>query len=224
MKYRIVVFDFDGTLADTFPWFARTINGVADKYGFRRVRPEEVEEFRGLGGRELLHRLEVPLWKVPLIAVHLQKLMTEEANSFRLFPGTDHLLERLAAHGVNVAILTSNTEANVRLVMGDGLVELVGQLDCRATLFGKGARLRHLLKRAKIAPESALFVGDELRDAEAAAGEQVDFAGVAWGFARREVLAMAANRGICDSWADLARIVGLPEAEPVEKTLLPVSV
>ncbi len=40
--YRLVVFDFDGTLADSFPWFARVINDVADRYRFARIAPDEV--------------------------------------------------------------------------------------------------------------------------------------------------------------------------------------
>ena len=37
VRYKLVIFDFDGTLADSFPWFAGVLNGVADRYGFRRV-------------------------------------------------------------------------------------------------------------------------------------------------------------------------------------------
>jgi len=37
MPYSLVIFDLDGTLVDSFPWFLRTINDVADYFGFRRV-------------------------------------------------------------------------------------------------------------------------------------------------------------------------------------------
>jgi hypothetical protein len=48
VKYRLVIFDMDGTLADSFPWFTSVLNTVADKYRFRRVAPHEVETLRGL--------------------------------------------------------------------------------------------------------------------------------------------------------------------------------
>jgi len=46
MPYSLAIFDLDGTLVDSFPWFKRTINDVADRFGFRRVAPEELEGIR----------------------------------------------------------------------------------------------------------------------------------------------------------------------------------
>ncbi len=42
----LVVLDFDGTLADSFGWFCSVLNGVADRYRFRRVEAHEVEELQ----------------------------------------------------------------------------------------------------------------------------------------------------------------------------------
>ena len=68
-RYDLVIFDFDGTLADTFPWFCSVINDVADEYGFRRVTENQLEEFRSLGATEIIQRLEVPRRKLPAIVV-----------------------------------------------------------------------------------------------------------------------------------------------------------
>lgn len=61
MPYSLAIFDLDGTLVDSFPWFLRTINDVADRFGFRRVTEEDVEELRHASTREILSRLEVPV-------------------------------------------------------------------------------------------------------------------------------------------------------------------
>ncbi len=53
MRYRLVIFDLDGTLADSFPWFVRNVNGVADKFGFRRIASQDIAALRGLGPREI---------------------------------------------------------------------------------------------------------------------------------------------------------------------------
>jgi len=58
MPYSLAIFDLDGTLVDSFPWFLRTINDVADRFGFRRVRDEDVEGLRHASTREILSRLE----------------------------------------------------------------------------------------------------------------------------------------------------------------------
>ena len=49
--FELAVFDFDGTLADSFPFFASVYNALADRYGFRRVSAEEVTERRGCDAR-----------------------------------------------------------------------------------------------------------------------------------------------------------------------------
>ena len=46
--YGLVVFDFDGTLADSFPWFCGVLNEVAARYRFRQVGTEEIETLRGM--------------------------------------------------------------------------------------------------------------------------------------------------------------------------------
>ena len=64
--YQLAIFDFDGTLADSFPWFIGVLNGVADRYGFNRVRPDDVEQLRGYDARQIMRHLRVPSWKLPL--------------------------------------------------------------------------------------------------------------------------------------------------------------
>ena len=68
MSYRLAIFDFDGTLADTFPWFMRVVNTVADRFRFKRIEEHEVEHLRGCSAREIVKHLEVPPWKLPFIA------------------------------------------------------------------------------------------------------------------------------------------------------------
>ena len=68
MTYRLAIFDLDGTLADSFPWFLPIVNSVADKHRFRRIDAGEIEDLRGKGTREVIRHLQVPMWRIPLIA------------------------------------------------------------------------------------------------------------------------------------------------------------
>jgi phosphoglycolate phosphatase len=117
MPCKLVIFDFDGTLADTFPWFMRIINDVADRYRFKRIVPHEVELLRGMGATEIMAHLGVPRWKLPLIAGHMRRRKAREIGETKLFAGVEALLARLKDAGVGMAIVSSNSEANVRAVM-----------------------------------------------------------------------------------------------------------
>ena len=186
MRPKLVIFDFDGTLADSFPWFAGVLNDVADKYGFRRVDKHEVEALRGLSAREMIGRLGVPRWKVPLIANHMRKLKARQRAP--LFDGTADMLRRLSAAGIAVAIVSSDTEANIRATLGAELSSLVSRFECGASLFGKATKFRKVLRRAGCDPSAAIAIGDEIRDLDAARAAGIAFGAVAWGYTRAEAL------------------------------------
>jgi phosphoglycolate phosphatase len=176
MPYPLVIFDLDGTLADSLPWFLRNVNGVADKFSFRRVAEVDVEVLRGLGSREILGRLEVPLWKLPRIARHMRRLKAEHLASIELFQGVDTMLRALVDAGVRMALVSSDSEANARRQLGEAAA-LFSWFDCGASLFGSG-----------VGATQAIAIGDEVRDIEAARAAGIACGAVTWGYAAPEAL------------------------------------
>lgn len=188
MSYRLAIFDFDGTLADSFPWFANALERVAAEFGLRPIDAEERQVLRGCHPREVLARLEVPLWQVPPIARRMRQLKALDAHRLPLFPGTVELLRQLDRQGVVRAIASSDSEANVRSTLGQDNAALIDHYACGASLFGKAAKLRQVVRRSGIQPSEAIYIGDELRDGEAARSAGMAFAAVAWGYATPEAL------------------------------------
>ena len=188
MRYKLVVFDFDGTLADTFPWFARAVNGVADRYGFRRVDEQEGERLRSMGAREIVRHLGVPAWKLPLIARHMRALAARDIDGLHLFDGIGVVLQSLAGAGLTLAVVSSNAEGNVRRVLGPDLASLISHYSCGASVFGKAATFRRVLRASGVRAAEAICIGDEIRDLEAARASGLAFGAVAWGFTRVDAL------------------------------------
>lgn len=182
VPYALAIFDLDGTLADSFPWFLRTINDVADHFNFRRVKDEDVEELRHASSREILSYLEVPLWKLPAIARHARRLKAEAAAEIALFDGVEAMLRTLAESGVQLALVTSDSEANAREKLGD-VAALFAHFDCSASLFGKPAKFRRVIRRAGVSHERVIAIGDEVRDIEAARAVGIACGAVCWGYA-----------------------------------------
>lgn len=209
--YRLVILDFDGTLADTFPWFTRVLPGVADRYGFRRPAADEVEILRALDARGVMRRLGVPGWKLPLIARHMHGLAARDAAALAPFPGIPALLARLAAGGIALALVSSNREDVVRRVLGPRSAGLIDRYACGTSVFGKARRFRAVVRGSGLPPSSVLCLGDELRDHAAATQAGLAFGAVTWGYTGAAALA-AAGPAHLFATPDAVAAALLPEA------------
>jgi phosphoglycolate phosphatase len=188
MPYRLIIFDFDGTLADTFPWFAGVINQVADQYKFKRIGPDEVETIRGYEGRQILKHLGVPFWKAPLIANDLRRRMTQDIKAVSLFPGVRDFLQSLVDRGVDLAVVSSNLAENIGYVLGQDIATLFSDYACGVSMFGKERKLRSIVKKSGVAQDAVIYVGDEIRDLHSARKVGIAFGAVSWGYNRIEAI------------------------------------
>lgn len=188
MPHKLIIFDFDGTLADTFPWFTSVLNDVAARYRFRRIEADDVEALRGYSASQLVAHLGIPQWKLLFIARHMRRLATDDGDPVPLFPGTPAMLAQLHEAGLTLALVSSNTESNIRRALGPEMTALFSAFACGAGLFGKAKKFRQIAKRAGIEPVQCLCIGDEIRDFEAARDAGMAFGAVGWGFTRAAAL------------------------------------
>jgi phosphoglycolate phosphatase len=182
MQYKLALFDFDGTLADSFPWFTSVMNDAADKFGFRRIAPDEVDTLRGKSAREMIAHCGVKMWKLPLIARYMRKRKAQDIASVHLFADAAPSLRRLHEAGVTLAIVSSNSEANIRAILGPETAALVAHYECRASLFGKARMFKAVLRASGVAAPDAICIGDEIRDLDSARDAGIAFGAVSWGY------------------------------------------
>ena len=192
MNRKLIIFDFDGTLADTMPVFVDVFDQAADKYGFKRLDRSRHHALRQLDARQMMALHEIPLWKVPAIATFMRVAMGRSVADIRLFDGMADALRALKARGVILAVVSSNSRSNVVNVLGPELADLFSHFECGASLFGKLPKIRKVLAATGVAREHTMLVGDEIRDAKVSAEAGIDFGAVAWGFNTVETL-MAEN-------------------------------
>jgi phosphoglycolate phosphatase len=188
MRYRLAIFDFDGTLADSFNWFLGVSNRLADEFRFRRMEEHEIETLRGQGARQIVGNFGIPAWKLPLVGRRMRQHMAAEIDQITLFPGVDRLLRELSRRGIHLAIVTSNSIDNVRRVLGPESAALIDHYACGVSIFGKGAKLRGGLRNSGVPAAEAIAIGDEIRDLEAAHEEGIAFGAVSWGYTTPEAL------------------------------------
>jgi phosphoglycolate phosphatase len=207
VRYRLAIFDFDGTLADTLSWFLGAVNRLADTHRFNRIEAGDLDALRGSSARRVVAHLGIPAWQLPRIGIDLRRLMGEDIAQIRLFDGIGAMLRSLSERGVALAVVTSNACDNVRHVLGADLAALMSHYACGASLFGKRGHVRKVLKQSGVRPGEAICIGDELRDLEAARAEGIPFGAVAWGYTHVEALTADAPAAVFADPADVIETV-----------------
>lgn len=204
---RAAIFDFDGTIADSLHEVAAVYNEVAVELGVPVLATSDYATIRQMSPTEALRAFQVPLRKLPRLMSAVRGGMRERIPSLRPFDGIPDALRQIHGNGCRCGILSSNAPENVHHFLD---LNGFGQFDlfsCGASLFGKAARLRRLVRQVKLAPEHIYFVGDEVRDITAAAEAGVRSIAVSWGYAAREALAAARPDHIADTPSELAAII-----------------
>ncbi|MFC7519892.1 HAD hydrolase-like protein [Xanthomonas populi] len=198
----LIIFDFDGTLADSFGFFLSTQRVLAARHGFRAAQAHEVEDARRLSTRELLKASGLRAWRVPLVAADFIRLM-RAAPPMALFAGIVEVLETLHASGTRLAVVSSNSMENVRRALGAELSAKFTVIEGGAQLLGKQRALGRVLRATGYSATQAVYVGDQVADWEAAQVLELPFAAVAWGYAHPDVFAGLAETQLIERVDDL---------------------
>jgi len=182
MKYDLIIFDFDGTLANTFDWFIDALNHLAGPFNYRRIEEDEIKALRLSNAHALYKDRKVSRWKTARIAARLRSMMAADIDQISLFDGVDRLLRALDHDGVPVGIVSSNSEQNVRRILGPELSACIDYFECGVSVFGKAKKLKKIVKKSGVDLSRAIFVGDEIRDIGAAQKVGMPYGVVAWGY------------------------------------------
>jgi phosphoglycolate phosphatase len=204
--YALAIFDFDGTLADSFPWFCSVLDQTADKFGLNRVKPEDIPTLRELSSHDALKRLGVPFYKLPAISTFMRGLAVEGIPSIPLFAGAAEALAALKAGGVQLALVSSNAEAAVRAVLGPA-AELIDRYACGSSLFGKSQKFEAVLGTLRLSRDETIAIGDEIRDIDAARKTHLTAGSITFGFNSRVALERHHPDYLFDSYDQLVGAV-----------------
>jgi phosphoglycolate phosphatase len=207
MKYKVAIFDFDGTLADTFPFMLSILDYLADKYHIERVNPEDISHLRKLPAKQLMEHFHFPMWKLPLIGRNVCKLMAKNIHQITLFDGIDAVIKDLAELGIILVVVSSNSYENVVKVLGMENTERFSHFECGSSIFGKKGRFKRVLKKFNVDPSEVISIGDEIRDLEASQNVQIPFGAVVWGFTDPEIFAHREPNHIFHSTGDITTLL-----------------
>ncbi len=199
---KYIVFDFDGTIADTFDIIKAL---VIKEYGEYAVN-FDFESIKNEDTKGLLRKLNIPLWKLPQMALNVTSKL-EDNKDVKLFPEIIDLLNSLKKN-YKLGILSSNSRENIidTLIKHniDNLFEFVYS---GSSIFGKHLVLKKMCSKYKIDPREVIYVGDEDRDIVATKKAKIKNIAVTWGFNSKEKLSREKPDYIVDSRMQILEVV-----------------
>ncbi|MFS0837145.1 HAD-IA family hydrolase [Paenibacillus sp. 1P03SA] len=203
----VLIFDFDGTIADSKELAVRLFNEMAVKFGGRRIEEAEIGRLSGLSVPDRLKALNVPLFKLPALLLEAKRNYKQAAVSLEPAEGMKELLLALKEEGRTMGILSSNTAGNIRHFLDLHGLDVFDFVHSATNLFGKDKAIRGLLRAHSLPADGVIYVGDELRDVEACRRAGIGMAAVTWGFDSEELLAGAGPDSVCRTAKQLAAVL-----------------
>ena len=188
MKKKLIIFDFDGTIADTLVVAEQIMHDLAPDFGLPIVTRNEILALKHKSVPELL-KLSGLSWAQLPIFVHKArnkfKVYLTQVNPILHMPET---LSTLQKRGYQMGILTSNSKASVNQFLTDNQLQFFDFIHAPRSLFGKSKMMRRIIKHYKLQPGEVSMIGDEIRDVEAAQKVGIDSVAVTWGFNSEDLL------------------------------------
>ncbi len=185
---KTLVFDFDGTIADTLPRILAISNRLAPDFGYRQVPDNEIEMLRSVRSREALKLLQIPMLRIPAIAIRMKAELQKEMHLIQPISSMKEVLIELGVT-YRLGIITSNSESNVEQFLNANDMAFFEFVYSSSSLFGKNRVLKRLLKKRQLQREDTIYIGDETRDVDAAQKTGIDMIAVSWGANTADALA-----------------------------------
>lgn len=214
-KYRAAIFDMDGTILNTLYDLTNAVNRTMETVGYPLHTVEEVRNFVGNGIKKLLERA---LPDGRRNAEELQRAYglfcdfygAHCADETLPYAGIYELLSELKTRGVRIATVTNKADFAAKILSEKFFPGLFDKtIGAREDLPRKPAPdgVYLALSALNVSPDGAIFIGDSDVDYYTAKNAGIDCALVSWGFRERKSLAALPGALVCDSVAELRRVL-----------------
>ena len=188
MKKDYLIFDFDGTIVESFETILRILRSISKNFGIDKITDKDIKRFKEKGIRQSIKDSKISLIKIPVIVKRVKKMLNKEIANLSFFSGLREVFLELKKRKYNLGILTSNSKDNVEKFLKRNNLDFFEFIYSDSSLFGKDKVLKKLLKNQKLDSNKVVYFGDEIRDIQAALKLNIKIVAVCWGFNTKKAL------------------------------------
>lgn len=184
-----LLFDFDGTIADSLQLGLKIANNLAPQFGYPPFTENDIRHFRSLTWHKIAREMQIPFYKIPKIVTIAFKEYKRLISELEPCAGIVEMINELALKEIPMALLSSNTVENVHLFLTNHKIDSFLWIEGTSGILNKAKDIKKRLKKHKISTNEVIYIGDEIRDIEAAHNCGLKVIAVTWGFHTAEFLA-----------------------------------
>ena len=203
---KVIIFDFDGTIADSLKTMIDFGKKVSVELGYGNFNKREIEKMRDNSPKYLMKKFRVPFFKFPIFLKRYRSIFKSDISSIKMVKNMKETILKLKKRGYKVGVITSNSNKNVSDFLVKNGID-VDFIHSDSTLFGKYKVIRNFLRKNKIIPNQAVYIGDEIGDIEAAKKNSIRIISVTWGLNSKKGLEKYKPDFIIDNPNELLKIL-----------------
>lgn len=189
MTAKVVMFDFDGTIADTYNAIANITNQLSSEFGYKALSQEELLLLKNLSSREVVKISEISIFKIPFLVRRVRTELSKEIADLSPIENIIPVLFELKNREYTLGIITSNARENVKIFLRKNQLDgLFRYIHSSTSIFGKHRVINQTIKNNRLKKDNVLYVGDETRDIRSARRSNIGVAAVSWGFNSAKIL------------------------------------
>ncbi|MDH5218797.1 MAG: HAD hydrolase-like protein [Gammaproteobacteria bacterium] len=185
----LVIFDFDGTIADSIPQALEMYNELAKEFRLQSISQEEFVLLQSESINAIIKKLGISWLRMPALIKRGRELMGQKLDLITPCRGMSQIIQFLNDNDQHYGVLTSNSVENVERFFSRHEMPLPAFIDSVSRLRNKSTYIK--TRRRQYEGRPLIYVGDEVRDIEAARKARISSVAVDWGFNTREKLKKA---------------------------------
>lgn len=200
MQY--IIFDFDGTIADTYPLAKEIFKKIKNKYSDKEFDFDDIKKYEL---SDLLKRYKMPIYKFLLLVYEMKKEM--QKNEVNPFLNIEKMIKEIKKD-CKIGIVSSNSKDNIsKFLEKNRLKDYFDFVYTDTSFFGKNISLERLCKKYNLEKDEVIYVGDETRDVKACKKAGIKIIATTWGFSSKKLLEKQNPDYIAESPDEILKII-----------------
>ena len=185
---KILIWDLDGTIADSLNFFVNFLHNEAKKLNYNLTKKEIKNMIRNKDLKDIIKEYKFSKIQIFILVWKLRHNFKNVTENVNIYKNTDKILKELSQK-YDLYLLTSNDKKHTEnFLKKHNIYNLFLKKYYKSSLFGKDKTINKVIKKNNLNKENVIYIGDELRDFYACQKSNIKCINVSYGFNSEKLL------------------------------------